>query len=408
MPRQCVIEADCQHFLTGLPSFPTALIRPSAPLTLRGVCGAGRSPVDSSGAWPETDMLRSECEPFFIAPLPPPPAGIPQLVGYVKKDTGASEAIWWEWWYFHNAMHSVDIANWLADTGRGVLAKLVGSWGLGQTDISSPRRGQQPELIPRLAISTKGATALLLHSAHARSNSSERRRKMFRMARSWLQLAREELVAASESGVNFEADLPGADALVAACPIIGTIWAQKAAVLGGMCSDPTSPDATELLLVLAALPASVLMSCPWLKDVRFSVLLLIAFALERYVIQQYLPTYGRLVLLAPLRGKLRARHCDPIRREVVGSRMHNLGGSSALISRAVTGTNWHAQSWRHATVLLYDEKCHDTMRVHTQVSASMDPGSYSGESTAVGVIWTAESQKTVLLPTKVRRSETNE
>lgn len=270
---------------------------------------------------------------------------------------------------------------------------------------------------------TKGATALLLHSANARSNSSERRRTLFRVARSWLQLAREELVAASDSGVNFEADLPGqtisikllpqgvlggADALVAACPIIGTIWAQKAAVFGGLCSDPTSPDATELLLVLAALPASVLMSCPWLKDVRFSVLLLIAFALERYVIQQYLPTDGRLVLLAPLRGKLRARHCDPIMREVVGSKMHNLGGSSALISRAVTGTNWHAQSWRHATVLLYDEKCHDTMRGHTQVSISMDPGSYSGESTAVGVIWTAESQKTLLMPTKVRRSETNE
>ena len=122
------------------------------------------------------------------------------------------------------------------------------------------------------------------------------------------------------------------------------------------------PLVTDFLVVASAVPGSVLLKFPFLKEMRASLITVCALGAEKYVIQNYLPTRGRLVRVEPLRGKLRCRHIDPISREIIGSRMMTVGGSHCQTARSVTGTGWHAQAWRHAQILLYDKKslrCHE-------------------------------------------------
>lgn len=222
-------------------------------------------------------MLLSECEPFTFAP---PSGGITQLVGYLRKGHGLSQCLWWEWRYFHYATHNSDLADWLADAGRGVCARVTQDWALGVRDICHPPKPALNTHIRRLTVSTQAAVALMIHSSSARSIPADRKRRLFQITRSFLQFAHDGIVAAAAEGLQVQLDLPdrsvalridesgivqGMSPILDELPTLSKHWREKAPLLGGLGSGPDAPELCELLLVLALLPTSLIAKHKWLR-----------------------------------------------------------------------------------------------------------------------------------------------
>ena len=142
---------------------------------------------------------------------------------------------------------------------------------------------------------------------------------------------------------------------------------------------------------------------PWIGVARRRMVELAACGVDKYVTEIYVPHRCRTQRLEPLRGEHQCRHLDPITKENLGRKMDSLGGSAVHTARADSGSGWHACAWRHATVVLYDQKVKSAFKGALQVALALDPGSYSGESTSVGAIYSVDLGKAAVLPIKASK-----
>lgn len=144
----------------------------------------------------------------------------------------------------------------------------------------------------------------------------------------------------------------------------------------------------------------LLAKIPWLGVMANKLSQVLSVRIEQYIWFDYLPTKGRMQDTPLLKGALRRRGVDPVSRQKVAMRMETLGGSARITSKAMRETAWHSTGWRRATVLKYDELSKHKFQGARQLSVSMGPGSYVGESTLVGVIYNPNSGSSAILPTK--------
>ena len=343
--------------------------------------------------------------------------GVPPSCAYVTEGEQLGQAVLWEWRYFHYSQHSTGLQSWLQRGGTALLAKLQEAYELPESSAHRPRRGQREGLCPRLTVSTAQATALLLHACHIASNAPERRIKCIAAAKEWLRMSAAGFPGTHEDLVIkvplLDKDLAlriapanlliqNMHVLFEESPWLAKWWRNAGVSVLGLQSQHQLPHVSDAMLVLSGMSAAHRAKCDWLKPVLSGLLQVVAFGIERYITFVYLPRNGRVQPLPRLQGPLgKSRDIDPVNREIMGAKLDTIGGSGNTVAKAISGSGWHSQAWRHAAIKMHHERCQDIFKGARRISIACDPGGYSGEQTNIGVIYDHESGRSAILPAKV-------
>lgn len=347
-----------------------------------------------------------------------PNSACPELIGYHKHGATLGSALQFEWRHWHYALHSTDLREWMSKQGPSVLDCVRRKCNLGAADIMrAPPRPVPLGICPRMTCSTKAAVCgLLAHAADVRSNHPARRLHLWGLCNAWSRFATLGLARPELGEVRLVVPLPDRDvtvivekssgSLVGFGPIseehphLQQLWDAKSSSSGGFSSSWASPSLVDAFFFSISAPSSVVSRHPWLTQFAHNLVETAAVCIEAFVWFDYLPSKGRLQSIHGLKGSQRSRNIDPISREMLGHKMETIGGSSSTVAKAAAGKGWYATAWRHATVLKYNELSKKAFFGVERLSLAIDPGSYSGESTMVGVAYDTSSGISAILPTK--------
>ena len=356
-------------------------------------------------------MAQAEAEPFsFVLPT----SAVPPVVGYQLHGQPHGACLHWEWRYFHYQLHSRDLKDWLKDSGHRILQRVAADFSLPGSAIDC---GRSSAVCPRLTCTTRAVGFLLLHAARVKCLKADVKAMAWGLCKSWFALALKGLPMLGSGQLDIPVMHGQKLHTVRVDSLTGVVsgheeflaqhdqklkqqWKAKGAQAGGWQRQLAHPIVTDLLMFLVALDASIASALGWLNTLVAQLSQVVAQAIEKYMVFSYFPAHGKSKQIPVLRGKHTARDIDPITRQHVQEKMRELSGSQVHTAKAVLGTGWHASAHRHATVLLYDEACRETFAGAKQISLACDPGSYSGEATNVGIIYSPTMDKTAVLPAK--------
>ena len=356
-------------------------------------------------------MARAGPFSFFL-----PTTAVLPVVGYQLHGQPHGTCLHWEWRYFHYELHSRDLTDWLKDSGHLILQKVSAGFSLPASAIDCDRNSA---VCPRLTCSTRAVGFLLLHATTVKPLKADAQAIAWGLCKAWFALALQSLPKFAAVHTNIPTmhaqklytvkvdPLTGVaschEALLAHMPVqkLTRQWTAKGAQAGGWQGEPEQPIITDLLTCLVTLDASAASCTDGLDTLIAQLSQLAAQALEKYMVFSYFPVHGRSKTVPVSKGKHTASDLDPINRQHVRQKMRELAGSHAHTAKAVLATGWHASAHRHATVLLYDKASREAFAGARQVSLACGPGTYSGEVTNVGILYSPTMGKTAALPAKV-------
>jgi hypothetical protein len=358
--------------------------------------------------------MAQAAEPFsFVHPT----SGLPALVGYQLDGQPNGRCLQWEWRYFHYKLHTRDLKGWLKDSGHQILNKVLSHWVLPESEVDCGR--SDSSVCTRLTCGTRAVGFLLCHAANVRCLKADIKASTWAMCRAWFALAVQGINRLRAGERRFDITIAGRlrtfqvnpgtgvlagdglAALLAEHPKLQAAWRAKGPLVGGWKSDLEQPHISDFFIFLVSLPDSVAQTIDCLITLVGHLSQILAGALNLFVLQQYLIQNGRSQPVPVLKGKVTSRNLDPINRLHVNQQMKDLSGSQVHTAKAVTGSGWHAQAYRHANILLYDKQTRYIFSGARQVCLAVDPGTYSGEMTNIGIIYNPRKDTTAVLPAKV-------